>query len=302
LQLVWREGGGRLRRLRFEADSAGYAYLSDALAAWTAAAAAAAAAAADEARCAPSPMAPDGHPQEWDETGDDGDGDGAAALPGDDVAGVGGRNAADTHVDLCARGPPPTLRGAAADAAGGVLSGPQLAALSGAMPGRTRLAAWQLAYSTRRDGISLRSLLRLAAGRAPTLLAVRDGRGAVFGAYCAEPWRVAPRYFGTGESFVFTTLPAPAQPDDAADALSDGEAPPAPCVRAFRWSGRNAYFQLGQWEAVAVGGGGAYAFKLDGELARGTSGACDTFASPCLASGEEFDIMHVDLWALDGQK
>jgi hypothetical protein len=53
---------------------------------------------------------------------------------------------------------------------------------------------------------------------------------------------------------------------------------------------------------VAVGGGGAYAFKLDGELARGTSGACDTFASPCLASGEEFDIMHVDLWALDGQK
>jgi hypothetical protein len=165
-------------------------------------------------------------------------------------------------------------------------------ALAAALPGRTRLAAWQLAYSTRRDGISLRSLLRLGAGRAPSLLAIRDAKGAVFGAFCAEPWRVAPRYFGTGESFVFAALPA----DDAA-----AEDAAAPVVRAFRWSGRNAYFQLGQWDSIAVGGGGAYALKLDGELASGTSGACDTFASPALASAEEFDIVHVDLWALDTQ-
>lgn len=307
---MWREGGsgGRLRRLRFEADPAGYAYLSDALSGWTAAAAAAAAAAADEARCAPSPMAPDGHPQEWDESGDDLDAACVTPLEGGDAAAGGGNNpveaaaAADTHVDLFVRGPGPALRGAGADAPGGVLSAAHLAALAAFLPGRTRLAAWQLAYSTRRDGISLRSLLRLAAGRSPTVLAVRDGAGRVFGAFCAEAWRVAPRYYGTGESFVFTALPPPGPSSLEEEALSDGDAPPAPAVRAFRWSGRNAYFQLGQWEAIAVGGGGAYALKLDGELARGASGRCDTFGSPCLASAEEFDIMHVDLWALDGQQ
>ena len=35
------------------------------------------------------------------------------------------------------------------------------------------------------------------------MLVVRDTRQHVFGAYTAESWRIAPRYYGTGESFVF---------------------------------------------------------------------------------------------------
>ena len=35
------------------------------------------------------------------------------------------------------------------------------------------------------------------------MLVVRDRGGAVFGCFTAEAWRVAPRYYGTGESFVF---------------------------------------------------------------------------------------------------
>lgn len=37
----------------------------------------------------------------------------------------------------------------------------------------------------------------------PSILVIRDRAGHVFGCFCAEPWRVAPRYYGTGESFVF---------------------------------------------------------------------------------------------------
>lgn len=62
---------------------------------------------------------------------------------------------------------------------------------------------WSLLYTTSRDGISLHTLMRKAAGYAPTLLVVRDGGGAVFGAYVAEPWRTGTRFYGTGETFVF---------------------------------------------------------------------------------------------------
>ena len=39
--------------------------------------------------------------------------------------------------------------------------------------------------------------------RGPCVLVVRDRGSAVFGCFTAEAWRVAPRYYGTGESFVF---------------------------------------------------------------------------------------------------
>jgi hypothetical protein len=35
------------------------------------------------------------------------------------------------------------------------------------------------------------------------VLVLRDTAQHVFGAFTAEPWRIAPRYYGTGESFVF---------------------------------------------------------------------------------------------------
>jgi hypothetical protein len=39
------------------------------------------------------------------------------------------------------------------------------------------------------------------------VLLVRDGGGYVFGAFCPEAWRPSPRFFGTGETFVFQLAP-----------------------------------------------------------------------------------------------
>ena len=38
-----------------------------------------------------------------------------------------------------------------------------------------------------------------------SVLVVRDTQQHVFGCFTSESWRVAPRYYGTGESFVFQT-------------------------------------------------------------------------------------------------
>ena len=106
----------------------------------------------------------------------------------------------------CAGGPP-------RDAPSTLLSEADARALSAALPPIHKGATWALAYSTARDGVSLHTLLRKAAGAAPSLLVVRDGRGAVFGAFATEAWHVAPRFYGTGETFVFSVGSEAAQGD-----------------------------------------------------------------------------------------
>ena len=61
---------------------------------------------------------------------------------------------------------------------------------------------------------------------------------------------------------------------------------------------RNDFFQFGRPDSLALGGAPQYALYLDGDLQFGSSGASDTFGSPCLASDAEFEIGRVELWGL----
>ncbi|RYG62554.1 hypothetical protein EON64_17650 [archaeon] len=73
-------------------------------------------------------------------------------------------------------------------------------------------------------------------------------------------------------------------------------------MQFFPWSYRNTYFLLTSPDCLGIGGGGNYAIYLDGDLHRGTSGPCETFASPCLAADEEFACMACELFALTQPK
>lgn len=156
-----------------------------------------------------------------------------------------------------------------------------LKALMAVIPKRMRQANWQLLYSTARHGYSLKSLYRRASGFAPTILVIKDPEDHIFGSYCSEPWKVAPRFFGTGESFVFKLEPQMVY---------------YPWKRVHK--GRNDYFMYGSQDSMGVGGTGHFALWLDGELLYGHSGVCDTFGSPCLASKDEFKIIALELWML----
>ena len=76
-------------------------------------------------------------------------------------------------------------------------------------------AAWQIGCSaafrsTERHGISLQTLYRRSMA-APTLLVIRDSAGYVFGCFTSEAWRVATRFYGSGETFVFQLQVCPCQ-------------------------------------------------------------------------------------------
>lgn len=83
----------------------------------------------------------------------------------------------------------------------------QFSALAARLPRRFQRAKWQLVYSTKRDGISLKTFLRKASQWSCTVLVVKDKGHFTFGTFCTDPWRANERYQGTGETFVFQLSP-----------------------------------------------------------------------------------------------
>ncbi|KAK3126910.1 hypothetical protein QOZ80_7AG0565040 [Eleusine coracana subsp. coracana] len=148
------------------------------------------------------------------------------------------------------------------------------------LPGTLKGCHWILLYSTWKHGISLRTLLRKTENiQGPCLLIVGDMLGAVFGGLLNSPLRPTEKrkYQGTNQTFVFTTI--------------YGE------PRLFRPTGANRYYYLCMNDALAFGGGGKFALRVDEDLLHGSSGSCETFGNSCLAHSPEFELKNVELWS-----
>ncbi|KAJ7414974.1 TLD domain-containing protein 2 [Willisornis vidua] len=147
------------------------------------------------------------------------------------------------------------------------------------LPPRLTLQPWQLLYSTRRDGFSLRTLYRRGAEQgSPALLLIRDTEGQAFGAFSSSAIRCSSGFSGTGETFLFSFSPE---------------------LKVFRWTGRNNFFVKGDVNLLMVGGGsGRFGLWLDGDLHHGGSHPCDTFDNEPLSAREEFCVQDLELWSL----
>ncbi|CAI0383124.1 unnamed protein product [Linum tenue] len=151
--------------------------------------------------------------------------------------------------------------------------------LMSSLPNMVKGNDWVLMYSTMKHGTSLRTLIRKSADiSGPCLLITGDRKGAVFGGLLDCPLQATSKrkYQGTHQSFVFTTI--------------YGE------PRLFRPTGANRYYYLCLDDLLALGGGGNFALRLDGDLLYGTSGPCETYGNLCLAHDPEFELKHVELW------
>lgn len=155
------------------------------------------------------------------------------------------------------------------------------------VPHRFQECDLQLKYSTNRDGMSVHTLFRSCENISPTIVALKDTLGRVFGCYAAQPWKSSSmRYYGTGESFVFSCKPV---------------------LSAYKWTRGNHFFQFSHGNILAMGGGAGshFALWIDEDLRTGTTSACSTFANPPLTNdiGDEtdridFDILSVEVWTI----
>ena len=96
------------------------------------------------------------------------------------------------------------------------------------------------------------------------LIVIEDSWGYVFGGFIGQQMMERHRFYGTGESFVFSLRPHAVK---------------------YRWSGRNEYFCLSDGLRLAMGAGtdasGGFAFSLDEDLDAGISNESDTFNNKC---------------------
>eukprot|EP00301_Raphidiophrys_heterophryoidea_P006249 c12537_g2_i2.p1 GENE.c12537_g2_i2~~c12537_g2_i2.p1 ORF type:complete len:408 (-),score=76.57 c12537_g2_i2:210-1433(-) len=162
-----------------------------------------------------------------------------------------------------------------------ILSQSQVQMLVGTLPISFQFSDWFLLYSLQRHGVSLGTFFRNTAAKGPSLVIIQDQNGHIFGGYASESWEIKPKYYGTGESYLFQIHPH---------------------FHIFSWSKKNEYFMLSSYDAICMGGGGHYGFSLDKELLQGSSDRCDTFDSPCLASGPEFQCMKLEVWGFQKPK
>ena len=72
------------------------------------------------------------------------------------------------------------------------------------LPGTIRLSQWKKLFSVSRDGYSPLTFFDKTEEHDYTILALKDTKGYIFGAFCTEEWRPGNRFYGDGYSFVFT--------------------------------------------------------------------------------------------------
>ncbi|XP_068556158.1 TLD domain-containing protein 2 [Anas acuta] len=147
------------------------------------------------------------------------------------------------------------------------------------LPPRLQQQPWSLLYCTARDGFSLRTLYRRAGPlSSPALLLIRDTDAQAFGAFFATAIHMSNKFYGTGETFLFSFSPE---------------------LKVFRWTGRNNFFVKGDVDLLMVGGGsGRFGLWLDGDLHHGGSHPCETFNNESLSPRGDFCVQDLEVWGL----
>ena len=158
------------------------------------------------------------------------------------------------------------------------MSHSHLVKLGKALPERCRLSDWELLYSTEQHGCSMRTCYDRIAGRRDTLLVILDSQGHIFGAYISEAWERRNRYFGNGETFLYSVHPGFARYD---------------------WTRVNDHFVLAAGDCIAFGGGGHFGLYLDASFEFGSSQESATFGNRGLAGSMHFKVVKVEVWEVE---
>jgi len=149
------------------------------------------------------------------------------------------------------------------------------------VPSLYQVSDWKLLYSMTRDGISLLNLYRRAEGVMPYLLVLRDAKENIFGAFIADSLEEGQRFYGTGESFLYTFKGDKKKPD------------------CYYWTRKNDYFLYTDGDGISIGSGGNTGLFIRKDLVEGRTYKCETFDNEPLTDTTDFTIMKLELWTID---
>ena len=101
-----------------------------------------------------------------------------------------------------------------------IMSDVQISNMIENLPTMLKMADWNLAFSINRDGVSMSTFFQQCREWRYALIVVKDTNGWIFGGFTCETWKKSNKFYGTGESFLYT--------------LKDGSEP-----EVLRWTGEN---------------------------------------------------------------
>lgn len=168
------------------------------------------------------------------------------------------------------------------------------------MPKYHHMHEFHLTYALKRDGASLEAIYSLCSHSdvSSSFIVIEDKDGYVFGGFLNERFKKSTRFYGSGDSFVFSIRPHqevhrwqhdPSKHDNNTAGRGDDD-------------GENidksdlGMFVLSDDKQIIMGGDGGFAFCLDDELLQGYSQASGTYNNKCLSKQEFFSVLNVEVW------
>ena len=72
------------------------------------------------------------------------------------------------------------------------------------IPDIYQFKTWDRVFDISHDGVSSITFFHLAASYCPTIVLIEDAKKNIFGIYASQPWKNCDRFYGNGETFIFT--------------------------------------------------------------------------------------------------
>jgi hypothetical protein len=131
-------------------------------------------------------------------------------------------------------------------------------------------------------GVSMFTFMKQIKHEEMTLIICEDEKGHKFGAMCFEEWVHREKFYGTGESFVFS--------------FHDTD-----FCKIYTGTGNNQMYQYMDKTCIGIGGDkdfGRFALYIGDEFRRGSSAKTRCYNNETLAHKQDFICAELEVWGL----
>jgi hypothetical protein len=162
-----------------------------------------------------------------------------------------------------------------------ILSERQLRELHQSLPYYHKYKNMKLLYSTSKDGIAMKTFYQKTQGYLISIVLIKDDNQNVFGGFLSEEIRKSDKFYGTGESFVFT--------------FHNGER-----IHVYEGTCENEYYIYSDDEIFAMGcSDNFFSIVVRDDFLKGSSRHTITYKNPILSGKEEFFCQKFEVWTLE---
>ncbi|RKP16856.1 TLD-domain-containing protein, partial [Rozella allomycis CSF55] len=119
----------------------------------------------------------------------------------------------------------------------------------------------------------------------PSVVAIKDSGGSIFGCFGTDTWHPQSKHYGNGQCFLWKL-----------DCESNE-------VIIYKSTGENEYFQFSEPHFISMGcSDGNFGLYIDEQLLKGSSSKVTTFDNEILTTQKDFEIEGLEMWTFTNQK